>query len=245
MKILVTVLLLALSFGIFQPTIFAQKTISGFVLDEMGEPLIGANVMLQDGMIGTATSIDGSFDLVIPSYYLEVDLKISYLGYQPVFINFDLEKFDSAITQMIRLRMDYTNLSEIIVMDYKVPIYSRCCCTTGAVVAETRCNSYENCNNPEDSTDVLPKSILRVFPNPFVHSFDVEVAIENEETCLFQLFGIDGKFIFEESRFLTKEDEVVHINLPNPDLPVGAYVLRISSKNKTVRSMILNKVSWD
>ncbi len=44
-------------------TVFAQKTVSGTVLDEAGEPLIGATVMLKGTDNGTVTDFDGTYSL--------------------------------------------------------------------------------------------------------------------------------------------------------------------------------------
>lgn len=58
----------------------AQTTITGTVLDESGEPLIGANIYTKnlDGM-GVATDFDGSFSLDVP--YVPISLVVSYLGF--------------------------------------------------------------------------------------------------------------------------------------------------------------------
>ncbi len=57
---------------------FAQSKITGQVLDESSEPLIGASVKVKGTAIGTPTDLDGNFSLdVKPGTILEV----SYLGY--------------------------------------------------------------------------------------------------------------------------------------------------------------------
>ncbi|NND32395.1 MAG: SusC/RagA family TonB-linked outer membrane protein [Saprospiraceae bacterium] len=43
-----------------------QRTITGTVIDPEGEPLIGANVIAKGTAIGTATDIDGSYELSVP-----------------------------------------------------------------------------------------------------------------------------------------------------------------------------------
>ncbi len=54
-------------------------TITGTVMDENSQPLIGASVLLQSKSIGTTTDIDGNFTIDgIPGDVLE----ISYVGYQ-------------------------------------------------------------------------------------------------------------------------------------------------------------------
>lgn len=59
----------------------AQHKISGTVVDEDNEALVGATVVLVDVAIGTATDADGKF-LIETSIDGEVTLKVSYLGYK-------------------------------------------------------------------------------------------------------------------------------------------------------------------
>ena len=42
-------------------SLYAQSTISGTVTDESGNPLIGANVLVEGTVVGAATDIDGIF----------------------------------------------------------------------------------------------------------------------------------------------------------------------------------------
>ncbi len=48
-------------------TLTAQRTISGVVTDQAGEPLIGASVVVEGTTIGTFTDIDGSYSLELPA----------------------------------------------------------------------------------------------------------------------------------------------------------------------------------
>lgn len=57
----------------------AQRTISGIVTDQGGEPLIGASVLVKATDIGTVTDFDGSYSLDVPADAGE--LIISYTGY--------------------------------------------------------------------------------------------------------------------------------------------------------------------
>ena len=78
MKTLRIVLTCALVFCI--SVIYAQtKDLTGTVVDERGEPVIGATVLLKGTTIGTVTGMDGDFSLNVPE---EGILLISYIGYQ-------------------------------------------------------------------------------------------------------------------------------------------------------------------
>ena len=56
-----------------------QRTVTGTVTDETGEPLIGAMVKITDQNIGTVTDIDGNFTLNVGAN--AKSLTVSYVGY--------------------------------------------------------------------------------------------------------------------------------------------------------------------
>ena len=73
------ILLLLLLFLLTPLFIFAQKTVTGVVTSEDGEPLIGANVLIQGTDLGTITGIDGSYTLDnVPE---DAVIVISFIGY--------------------------------------------------------------------------------------------------------------------------------------------------------------------
>lgn len=78
-----------LCFSIFLSTsilLFAQKTISGIVKNENGEPLIGTSI-IWDGQsgIGTVSNLDGSFYIDLPEQ--KGNLTFIYIGYASVSID--------------------------------------------------------------------------------------------------------------------------------------------------------------
>lgn len=57
-------LLMALSV----PTAFAQGgklTVEGTVLDELGEPMIGAGVLVKNTVVGVITDLDGHYSITV------------------------------------------------------------------------------------------------------------------------------------------------------------------------------------
>lgn len=56
-----------------------QRAITGTVTDEQGQPLIGANVLVQGTASGTVTDFEGNFELNLPPS--ATNLEISYTGY--------------------------------------------------------------------------------------------------------------------------------------------------------------------
>jgi len=73
----VLTLLLAIFFAL--PAFSQQLTVQGTVIDENGEPVIGASVVASSGA-GAATDFDGKFTLNVSS---DAVLTVSYVGYSP------------------------------------------------------------------------------------------------------------------------------------------------------------------
>lgn len=57
----------------------AQTQVQGTIVDEQGEPVIGASVLVKGTTTGTVTNIDGEFALSAPANGM---LVISYVGMQ-------------------------------------------------------------------------------------------------------------------------------------------------------------------
>lgn len=65
--------------GVQQAVQPAVKQIRGFIGDENGDPIIGATVLEKGKTNGTATDVDGTFTLNVPS---NATLVVSYVGYK-------------------------------------------------------------------------------------------------------------------------------------------------------------------
>ncbi len=81
---------------------------SGVVVDNAGEPLIGATVMVKGTSIGTATGIDGDFSLEVPK---GSTLTVSYIGYKN-------QEVKAGIDLKITLKEDSQTLEEMVVVGY-------------------------------------------------------------------------------------------------------------------------------
>lgn len=52
---------------LFSGQLLAQKTITGKVTDEKGDPIPNASVMVKGSTTGTVTSNDGTFSITLPA----------------------------------------------------------------------------------------------------------------------------------------------------------------------------------
>ena len=61
----------------------SKITVEGTVVDDLGDPVIGANVLIKGITgVGTITDMDGKFTIQVP--YANATLNISFIGYTPV-----------------------------------------------------------------------------------------------------------------------------------------------------------------
>ncbi len=59
----------------------SRKNVTGKVVDQEGEPIIGANIVIKGSTTGVVTDVDGKFSLTVSE---QDRLLISYIGYVPV-----------------------------------------------------------------------------------------------------------------------------------------------------------------
>ena len=105
LSILIMVLMMVLPLSSYAQ----QRLVQGVVLDNLGEPLIGAGVMVQGTRTGTTTDIDGKFSLQASP---KDKLVVSFLGYQDVVI-------EAASTNLkVVLQPDSNFIEETIVVGY-------------------------------------------------------------------------------------------------------------------------------
>lgn len=99
-----------LSAGLFlSASAFAQQVVvKGNVVDETGEPVIGASVKVVGGTLGTVTDIDGNFILNADK---KSTIEVTYIGYEPV-------KMQAGQNLTIHLKNTSSTLNEVVVIGY-------------------------------------------------------------------------------------------------------------------------------
>lgn len=102
------------------------------MVDDTGEPLIGATIALKGGSAATASDIDGNYSLQVPDLKTAV-LKVSYLGYLPQEI-----KVNGRSTVDVTLQTNAEQLEEVVVVGYgqqkKASVVGAITQTTGEVL---------------------------------------------------------------------------------------------------------------
>ena len=87
----------------------AQKTVKGTVVDQSGEPIIGATVQVKGTSTGTITDLDGNFTL--PNVPAKGQIVVSFIGYiSETITNFNNPK--------VVLKEDAQQIEEVVVVGY-------------------------------------------------------------------------------------------------------------------------------
>lgn len=113
-------------------TAHAEK-VSGTVVDDTGEPLIGVSVMLKGQNMGVTTDIDGQYTIQVPNVKTET-LVFSYVGMETQEI-----KINGRTTLDVTLKSNSNALDEVVVVGYgaqkKASVVGAITQTTGEVLA--------------------------------------------------------------------------------------------------------------
>ena len=100
---------------------FAQTRVTGVVLDETGEPMIGVNVLEKGTTNGVITDIDGNFTIVVQQ--ANTTLVFTYVGYKA-------QELQAAPQMRVSMASDNEVLEEVVVVGYGVQKKSA---VTGAI----------------------------------------------------------------------------------------------------------------
>ena len=105
-KILILALMLV-SFGSF-----SQSNVKGILVDsQTGEALIGASIVVEGTTIGTATALDGSFIITIPSGNQKIIF--SYIGYLEYIKDVNVTSGEDLDLGKVKLDADAVNINEV------------------------------------------------------------------------------------------------------------------------------------
>ncbi len=87
-------------------SILAQRTLSGTISSDKGEPLVGASVVLKGTTTGTVTDIEGKFSLVVPK-----EATTMVIG----FVGFQTQEVALTASDNLTIKLFETTLQEVVV----------------------------------------------------------------------------------------------------------------------------------
>ena len=90
-----------------------NRQLSGIVLDEEGEPLIGVTVRVEGTTLATATDLDGKFEFNMPKKD-DIKLAVTYVGYAPMIV--PVKSDENEVT--IHMKISADEMDEVVVIGY-------------------------------------------------------------------------------------------------------------------------------
>jgi len=96
---------------LFTLVTYSQRTISGVVVDENNEPIIGANVIIKGSNLGTVTDLQGGF--TVTNVTNRTILQFTYIGYQ-------LQELPVGNLREVKVKLEPVNveLEDLVVIGY-------------------------------------------------------------------------------------------------------------------------------
>ncbi len=142
----------------FIMTAVAQKVsveISGTVLDESNEPIIGAYITLPDFKLGTVSDVSGAYQMVVNLPTGENNLEVSYLGYQTSSNSIEVDPERRNYTVDVVLVEDLLKLDEVVVVGSTVQAKRK---QLGNALTTLNANDLQDAN-PQSVTGALQGKI--------------------------------------------------------------------------------------
>lgn len=198
------VLLLCLCFVLSTISALAQSSMKGTVVDESGEPIIGASVVVVGTTTGTITNMNGQFSLgAIPKNAKKI--KVSYIGMVT-------EIMDIKSNMTITMKDDSQNLDEVVVVAYGTSSSRN---LTGAI-SSVKGDAIKNVPGPSvdemlqgrASGVMISSSSSSVGTTPIINIRGVS-SISNSTT---PLYVVDGMIVSTDATSSTRQNPLSDIN---------------------------------
>lgn len=222
------------------------STITGKVIDESGEPLIGAIVVLKDKagevLKGTNTDFDGHYTLIKDSR--AVSMEVNYVGFDDkVVTDFKTRKHLDFIMNegvmlggMMSVGIVYTKVRPIT----KVKSFFRRLFTKKekkeiCLIDEKEEKTAPSFKQEDKELEEDPNEGLKLSPNPFTSTLNAEIEIPKTGSYLFQLYSITGQLVFAEVKEMYEGQQQVSFS-PKSNLAAGNYVFVVTREGLNVYS---------
>ena len=243
--------------------------INGTIIDEMGEALIGATVLLKNTSIGTTTDIYGNFNLTILKSDLQngVTLIFSYTGYSTIEKLFTLKNYEKENQNSIIMNEGILLEGIVIIRygdEYESPftmyepkgflhdwieffrnkIQHRKERRKRKVKKEVNHMPVIDSEKEELQTPYLPTKICstkinNVSPNPFLSEIIVDFFSKKDNELEVTVSDINGRVIYFSNKKVLLGGNKININISERVLSNGTYYLRIKDLNGYVQTRTL------
>jgi hypothetical protein len=186
------------------------RTIKGKVVDDRGEPIVGATVVIKGTNKGTCTNAEGNFMITPEKDWKTVALWVSCVGYEIREIR-------------VESRNTYINIALPVTLHMV---------TTGLVIVNKPSKKKQSREVPLLTKKIMDTAFrfFKVFPNPV--SSGARMHIEWKQTeegyFVFELLEVSGKKVYSEEIWIDSEARLLDLEVPS--VRPGNYFLRATNK---------------
>jgi hypothetical protein len=209
-----------------------SREIMGVVVDEDGNPVPYASIMIKGTSLGVQADRDGGFIIEIPAKK-NVEMQISSVG-------FEAKQFNVFIPNMQKFfQLSKLTLTEVVVVGYP---FIRCKSITGAVSyvseqVDSVAEKTENKTIPEPLTDRKSSSAAIVYPNPLVRGGTITIELRNNllPVARVRIISLDGKLVLTQDQ--RAKDQKRFTVQADPRWAAGIYFVQlIDEKRKLIQT---------
>jgi hypothetical protein len=187
--------------------------IKGKVVDEKGNPVFFASVVIKGTTNGVSTNEDGSFSLKPAAGPGNITLVASFVDYELKEVLVDKKNYSDSV---------------IIQLQHRIPMM-----VGELVVCRKPPTKKELKNVPLIPSITNDKSAVdfKVFPNPVEsgNSLNIEIKKAEEGYYDLQLLDLSGKITYQQDIWIDQEARVLNIDIP--PVAAGSYFLALTNKN--------------
>lgn len=213
-----------------EASITTNRVVKGIVTEQDEEtPLFGATLYIKGTEIGTITDKSGKFELTVPKDLQEIELEVSYIGFEPQTLLFN-HKYPIP-TQAISINLGFNHREMIMgIMIATEPNGATC---HEAIEVEVPHN-LPKVESAVTVKEALSEPAISVYPNPFVSNLNVTYNATQKDDFLFLLYDVKGQLVFAKSFHLPKGEQNINLDISAQQLPDGVYILQISDSGDRI-----------
>ncbi len=209
-------------------------TIKGKIVDEQGEPIGFASIIIANDKSGTAADSTGNFELNGLSAKDFITIKVSAVGYDPKIVKIDAPSATAILNHSGFILQDIgiinlnkaRNLDEVIV----VSSADRSHRTTGLLYCVTKISTIEKAKIYFN--EMAGKKDIRILPNPVSLSgtFTIEFNLKNTGEHAVDIVDASGRQIISRQLMINSTHQLETFSA-NSFHAAGIYFIRVAEKN--------------
>lgn len=204
-----------------------KLAVRGKVVDEQGNPVPYASVVIKESGFGTEADSTGAFRVGKTLSKTEKTLVVSSAGFESKEV--PAHTYNGKDPLWIQLTARDEELPEVTLVSY---FNMRRTIVTGSVTSVTTCtiNSTENRKEVLNSLDTKALPAANVYPNPIQAGAVVSIDCKGmgKGDYILSLYSMAGQLVFQQQKQV--DEKAIILTIPVPLVAAGTYVLGITHK---------------